>query len=107
LDQREVLLAAMAAYLHEGNVLPSEWKKGFLPIIRPPDLETAARLGAVLGVAEFLAPVRPRFSLGADGKVLAVTFSSTRDTTLPPRWAEKVRKLMERVFELEVRYRDA
>jgi exopolyphosphatase / guanosine-5'-triphosphate,3'-diphosphate pyrophosphatase len=107
LDQREVLLAAMAAYLHEGNDLPSEWKKGFLPIIRPPDLENAVRLGAILGVAEILSPVRPRFSLGTDGKVLAVSFSSTRDTALPPRWAEKVRKLMERVFELEVRYRDA
>jgi len=106
LDQREVLLAAMAAYLHEGNEIPSEWKKGFLPIIRPPDLETAVRLGAVLGAAEYLVAVRPRFSLTAEGKVLSVSFSSTRDTTLPPRWAEKVRKLMERIFELEVRYRD-
>jgi exopolyphosphatase/guanosine-5'-triphosphate,3'-diphosphate pyrophosphatase len=34
LDQREVLLASMAAYLHEGNSVPSEWKKAFLPIIR-------------------------------------------------------------------------
>ena len=107
LDQREVLLASMAAYVHDGNEVPSEWKKGFLPIIRPPDLETAVRLGAVLGAARLLAPVHPRFSLAMDGKVLAVTFSSSRDTTLPPRWAEKVRKTMERVFDLEVRYRDA
>ena len=107
LDQREVLLASMAAYLHEGSELPSDWKKGFLPIIRPPDLETAVRLGAILGVAQYLNAVRPRFTLTGDGKVLAVSFSSSRDTTLPPRWAEKVRKLVERVFELEVRYRDA
>jgi exopolyphosphatase/guanosine-5'-triphosphate,3'-diphosphate pyrophosphatase len=108
LDQREVLLAAMAAYLHEGkNAVPSEWKRGFLPIIGPPDLESAVRLGAILGVAELLAPVRPKFSLVADGKALGVSFSSARDTTLSPRWAEKVRKVMERVFELEVRYRDA
>lgn len=107
LDQREVLLAAMAAYLHEGNVPPSEWKKGFLPIVRPPDLESAVRLGAILGAAEFLSPVRPKFSLSAEGKVLSVSFSSARDTARPPRWAEKVRKLMERVFGLEVRYRDA
>jgi len=107
LDQREVLLASMAAYLHEGNDPPSEWRKAYLPIIRPPDLENATRLGAILGAAEYLAGVRPRFSLGTDGKALAVTFSSTRDTTLPPRWAEKVRKLMERVFEVEVKYRDA
>jgi len=107
LDQREVLLASMAAYLHEGNTVPSEWKKEFLPIIRPPDLENAVRLGAILGVAELLAPVRPKFSLVADGKALAVSFSTANSTTLPPRWAEKVRKPMERVFELEVRYRDA
>ena len=107
LDQREVLLASMAAYLHEGNSVPSEWKKGFLPIIRPPDLENAVRLGAILGVAELTAPVRPRFSLTSDGTALAVSFSAASNTTLPPRWAEKVRKPMERVFELEVRYRDA
>jgi len=107
LDQREVLLASMAAYLHEGNTVPSEWKKEFMPIIRPPDLENAVRLGAILGVAELLAPVRPKLSLVADGKALAVSFSTANNTTLPPRWAEKVRKPMERVFELEVRYRDA
>ncbi|HTT44428.1 MAG TPA: Ppx/GppA phosphatase family protein [Thermoplasmata archaeon] len=107
LDQREVLLAAMAAYLHEGTAAPSEWKKGFLPIIHPPDLENAVRLGAILGVAEILAPVHPRFSLAGDGRTLAVSFSTTSSTTLPPRWAEKVRKPMERVFELEVRHRDA
>ncbi len=107
LDQREVLLASMAAFLHDGNEVPSEWKKGFLPIIRPPDLETAVRLGAILGAARLLTPVRPRFSLAAEGKVLAVSFSAAKDTTLPPRWAEKVRKTMERVFDLEVRYRDA
>ena len=107
LDQREVLLAAMAAYLHEGTGVPSEWKKGFLPIIQPPDLENAVRLGAILGVAELLAPVRPRFALAADRKALAVSFSAAGSTALPPRWMEKVRKPMERVFELEVRYRDA
>jgi len=107
LDQREVLLASMAAYLHEGNTVPSEWKKGFLPIIQPADLEAAVRLGAILGVAELTSSVRPKFSFTNDGKALAVSFSAVGNTTLPPRWAEKVRKPMERVFELEVRYRDA
>jgi len=102
-----VILAAMAAYMHEGNSVPSEWKKEFLPIIQAADLEHAVRLGAILGIAELLAPVRPRFSLTADGKALAVSFSTAGSTTLPPRWAEKVRKPMERLFELEVRFRDA
>ena len=76
LDQREVLLAAMATYLHEGDTPPSEWKKEFLPIIRPPDLDVAARLGAILEVAELLSPARPRFSLTGGGRLLALTFSS-------------------------------
>ncbi|HXY12296.1 MAG TPA: Ppx/GppA phosphatase family protein [Thermoplasmata archaeon] len=107
LDQREVILASIAAYLHEGNSVPSEWKKEFLPIIQPADLERAVSLGAVLGVAELLSPVRPRFSLSSDGTSLGVSFSTSANTTLPPRWAEKVRKPMERVFDLEVRFRDA
>jgi exopolyphosphatase/guanosine-5'-triphosphate,3'-diphosphate pyrophosphatase len=107
LDQREVLLAAMATYLHEGDAPPSEWKKEFLPIIRPPDLETAARLGAILEVAEIVSPARARFSLAGGGRTLSLSFSSPVDTTLPPRWAEKARKPMERAFGLEVRLRDA
>ena len=103
LDQREVLLASMATYLHEGDDPPSQWKKAYLPIIRPVDLELAMRLGAILEVAEIVTPVRPRFSLVGQGRTLAVSFSAPSDTTLPPRWAEKVRKPMERIFGLEVR----
>ncbi len=107
LDQREVLLASMATYLHEGDLPPSEWKKGFLPIIGPPDLAMASRLGAILEVAELLSPARPRFGLAAGGRALALSFSAPADTTLPPRWVEKARKPMEREFGLEVRPRDA
>jgi len=103
LDQREVLLASMTTYLHEGSTAPSDWKKGYLPIIGPSDLEMASKLGAILEVAELTAATRPRFSLPSGGHSLAVTFSAPTDTTLPPRWAEKVRKPMERVFGLEVR----
>ena len=103
LDQREVLLASMATYLHEGDDPPSQWKKGYLPIIRPADLELAMRLGAILEVAEIVTPARPRFSLVGQGRTLSVSFSAPTDTTLPPRWAEKVRKPMERIFGLEVR----
>lgn len=106
LDQREILLAAMTVYLHEGDTAPSEWKRAFLPIIRSPDLEFAVRLGAILEVAEILAPARPHFTASGGGKALSVSFSGPADTTLPPRWAEKVRKPMERVFGLEVRPHD-
>jgi len=103
LDQREVLLASMASYLHEGDEPPSEWKKGYLPIIRPPDLDMAGRLGAILEVAEVVAAARPRFSVAGPARMLTLSFSAPVDTTLPPRWADKVRKPMERMFGLEVR----
>ncbi len=106
LEQREVLLAAMAAYLHQGDAPPSEWKKGYLPVIRPPDLEMAIRLGAILEAAELTTAAGPEFHLVAGGRTLSLTFSSPADTTLDPRWLEKVRKPMERVFGLEVRTRD-
>ena len=106
LNQREGLLASMAVYLHEGDEPPSEWKKAYLPIIRGADLETATRLGAILEVAEILSSARPRFSFSGGGRTLAVAFSSAADSTLPNRWAEKVRKPMERVFDLEVRVPD-
>ncbi|MGI0129895.1 MAG: hypothetical protein ACREEC_07075, partial [Thermoplasmata archaeon] len=106
LDQREVLLASMAARVHEGGDFPSAWKKGFLPIIRGPDLDTARRLGAILEVAELTSAATPRFSLGSGGKSLTVSFSAPTDTLLPAHWEEKVRKSMERTFEVEVRFRD-
>jgi len=37
---------------------------------------------------------------------LAVAFSAGGGTALTPRWLEKVRRPMQRVFDLEVRARD-
>jgi exopolyphosphatase / guanosine-5'-triphosphate,3'-diphosphate pyrophosphatase len=106
LEQRETLLAAMTTYLHEGDDVPSEWKRGYLPIVGGRELDLAVRLGALLEVAELTAAARPRFSLGAGGRTLAVAFSAGDDTALAPRWLEKVRRPMQRVFDLEVRARD-
>jgi exopolyphosphatase / guanosine-5'-triphosphate,3'-diphosphate pyrophosphatase len=106
LDQREVLLASMVAFLHEGDDVPSAWKKDFQPIIGPGELETARHLGAILEAAEIAAPARPRFSLANGGRTLTVAFSASSDTSLPPRWQDKIRKPMERAFDLEVRFRD-
>lgn len=106
LDQREMLLASMAAYLHEGDDPPSGWKKEYLPIVGPPELETARQLGALVEVAELTAAARPRYSLAATGRTLSVAFSAATDATLEPHWQEKVRKPMQRVFDFEVRFRD-
>ena len=106
LDQREVLLASMVAYLHEGDELPSTWKRTYQPILASSDLETARRLGVVLEAAELLNPGRPRFSLAGGGRTLTVAISASADTALSPRWAEKVRKPMERTLDLEVKVRE-
>jgi exopolyphosphatase / guanosine-5'-triphosphate,3'-diphosphate pyrophosphatase len=107
LDQREVLLASMAARTHEGGEMPSDWKKGFLPILRGADLETARRLGGVLEVAELTSAARPRFSAGSGGRTVTLVFSPTARTALDDLWEEKVRKTMERVLETEVKVRDS
>jgi exopolyphosphatase/guanosine-5'-triphosphate,3'-diphosphate pyrophosphatase len=106
LDQREILLASMAAYVHEGGPLPSEWKKGFQPILRGDDLDTARRLGAIVEVAEMTEPFHPRFSSAGDGRSMTVAFSSSASTALPGRLGEKVAKTIERAFDLEVKVRD-
>lgn len=106
LDQRELLLASMIAYLHEGGDPPSEWKKGFLPIVRGPDLAAAVRLGAVLEIAELVAPAGPRFALSGGGKTMALSFSEGAESLLPVRWPEKVRRPMRRALDLELKVHD-
>ncbi|MCI4365935.1 MAG: hypothetical protein L3K10_07770, partial [Thermoplasmata archaeon] len=107
LDQREVLLASMAAYVHEGGTLPSEWKKGFQPILRGDDVETARRLGAIVEVAELTEPFRPRFTSSGDGRNVSVVFSAATSSALPARLGEKVTKTLERALDVEVRVRDS
>ncbi|MCI4372935.1 MAG: Ppx/GppA family phosphatase [Thermoplasmata archaeon] len=107
LDQRETLLASMAAYVHEGGPLPSEWKKGFQPILRNDDLDIARRLGAILEIAELTEPFHPRFSSSGDGRTVTVSFSSSASTAPPGRIGEKVAKTIPRAFDVEVKIRDA
>ena len=96
----------MAAYLHDGDPPPSTWKRRYLPLAGPAEVEMAVRLGAILEVAKTVAGTRAALSLTNGGRALALSFSSGADSALPARWAEKVRKAMERVFDLEVRVRD-
>ncbi|HYA10660.1 MAG TPA: Ppx/GppA phosphatase family protein [Thermoplasmata archaeon] len=106
LDQREILLASMTAYLHDGDDPPSTWKKRYLPLAGSAEVATAVRLGAILEVAKTVASPKTLLSLVNGGERLAVAFSSGADVALPARWQEKVRKAMQRVFDLEVRVRD-
>jgi exopolyphosphatase / guanosine-5'-triphosphate,3'-diphosphate pyrophosphatase len=106
LDQREIILASMAAYLHDGDDPPSAWKRRYQPLAGGAEVATAVRLGAILEVAKTVAGPRTGLSLTNGGTTLAVSFSSGADSTLPSRWQERVRKAMERVFDLEVKVRD-
>ena len=106
LDPREVLLASMAAFLHDGDDPPSAWKKRFQPLVGGSEVTTAVRLGAILEVAKTVAGARTVLSLVNGGTALAVGFSSGSDSSLSSRWQEKVRKAMARVFDLELRVRD-
>ncbi|MGD0718604.1 MAG: Ppx/GppA phosphatase family protein [Thermoplasmata archaeon] len=106
LEQHETLLAASIVAQHAGDDLPSGWRRGLAPVLRPSDASTARRLGAVLQICGLLAVAEPRFSLAPGGRTLGVTFSTPTSTTLPPRTVEKARKPIEREFDVEVRIKD-
>ncbi len=107
LNQREILLASMAAYVHEGGPLPSEWKKEFQPIITTEDLDLARQLGAIVGLAELVSEFRPRFSSLADGRAVGLAFSPPSGRPMPSRLGEKAAKILERTFDVEVRIRES
>ena len=106
LDQRQGLLASMAAFLHEGDDPPSSWRKEFLPILKPSDLELALGLGAILQVAERLAAAEPRFALTNEGTTLSIELGDARAPGLGTKATEKIRKPLSEALGLEVRFRD-
>ena len=106
LTHRETLLAASIVALHAGDDLPLGMHKGLSPILRSSDGETARRLAALLQAAGLLAPAGPTFALGSGGRSLTVTFTTSPDTSFPPRTLDKARKAVERELDIEVRFRD-
>lgn len=107
LSQREVLLASMAAYLHEGDASPSSWRKDYLPIVNGADIQTARGLGTILYVAESLDGSEPRFAMSEGSSALTIARGRLPEDGGPPaKAAEKVRKPLAREFGLEVRLRD-
>ncbi|HUI38006.1 MAG TPA: Ppx/GppA phosphatase family protein [Thermoplasmata archaeon] len=107
LSQREVLLASMAAYLHEGDEPPSSWRKAYLPVVKGSDIQTARRLGTLVYVAETLQGADPKFSLPEDSGILSVGLAKNPELGPRTKPIDKIRKPMRREFELEVRLRDA
>lgn len=107
LSQREILLASMVTYLHEGDEPPSSWRRDYLPLIRGSDIELARQLGTLLYVAETLEGGEPKFSLPEGSETLTIALGRSGDSGLPPKVIEKVRKPLRREFHLEVRARDS
>ena len=58
---REILMAALAAYMHEGDPAPEGWCKGWKTVLTPDDAATAHEFGAILAVAEELAGLGAKF----------------------------------------------
>ncbi|HEV2166810.1 MAG TPA: Ppx/GppA phosphatase family protein [Thermoplasmata archaeon] len=107
LSQREILLASMIAFLHEGDTPPSSWRRDFLPLIRGSDIELARQLGTLLYVAETLRGGDPKFTLPEGSETLGIALGRGGETGLSPKVLEKVRKPLRREFHLEVKARDS
>ncbi|MCI4348817.1 MAG: Ppx/GppA family phosphatase [Thermoplasmata archaeon] len=107
LAQREVLLASMAAYLHEGDEAPSAWRKEFLPILKDSDLETARKLGTIVFAAEVLGGVPAKLTLPKESTTLTIALDGNGPNTPTAKALDRIRKPLRREFGLEVRLRDS
>jgi exopolyphosphatase/pppGpp-phosphohydrolase len=102
LTDREALLASLAAYLHEGDPVPEGWSKTWRPLLEPPDLVLAQRLGTLVAFAETLEGATPRMSLPRGSHRLVVTPGGGSGPAIPPRALERLRKPLRRIFDLEL-----
>lgn len=104
LDHREILLASLIAYQHEGDELPNEAVKELKGVVDKEDVRHARSLGVVLYAAEALVDDQVRFQRSASG-ALTITLSPEGARTLSPRSLSRLRKPLKRAFDLEVEIR--
>jgi len=102
LTHREVALASIVAYLHEGDPFPTLWKESFREILDDDDLETARRLGALVFFAEALDGARPAISIPRGTDRLVLTPESGRGARPSDRTVQRLRKPTRRALGLEV-----
>lgn len=106
LDHRELVLASLIAYQHEGDDLPTAAQKEWRLVVTKEEVRTARRLGILLYAAETLDDAEARFTRGADGPLL-VTLSPDGARGLSPRTFGRLRKPLKRAFNLDVEIRGA
>jgi exopolyphosphatase / guanosine-5'-triphosphate,3'-diphosphate pyrophosphatase len=102
LTDRDAVLASLVAYLHEGDEMPEGWGKTWRVILTPDDLQVARQLGTIVYFAETLEGARLHVSLPRGSQRLRLEPVRNVGATVPPRAVERLRKPIERVFELEL-----
>ena len=102
LTDRDAVLASLVAYLHEGDEMPEGWAKTWRAILTPDDLQVARQLGTIVYFAETLEGARLNLSLPRGSQRLRLEPHRNVGATVPPRAVERLRKPIERVFELEL-----
>jgi exopolyphosphatase/guanosine-5'-triphosphate,3'-diphosphate pyrophosphatase len=102
MTQREVAIASIVAYLHEGDPFPAAWKVSFRGILDDDDLETARRLGALVFFAEALDGARPAMWIPRGTDRLVLRPQSGRGARPSDRTVQRLRKPTRRALGLEV-----
>ncbi|MGI0131724.1 MAG: hypothetical protein ACREDK_01300 [Thermoplasmata archaeon] len=102
LTQRELLLASLAVYLHEGDDAPASWRKAWRPVLRPSDIDTARKLGVLLYFAETLDGAQVELHLARGSRMLMMRVSGGPGTEASERTVGRLTKSMKRTFGVEV-----
>jgi len=101
LDHRELLVAALTAYQHEGDEATPTMAKELRAIGEKDDLRTARKLGALVYAAETLDDEGVKLHVSGD-RTLVVTLSADGARELAPRALGRVRKPLKRSFDVDV-----
>jgi exopolyphosphatase / guanosine-5'-triphosphate,3'-diphosphate pyrophosphatase len=102
LTDRDAVLASLVAYLHEGGEMPEGWAKTWRTLLTPDDLRVARQLGTIVYFSETLEGARLNLSLPRGSQRLRLEPVRNVGAIVPPRAVERLRKPIERVFELEL-----
>lgn len=102
LTQRELLLASLSVYLHEGDDPPESWRKAWRPLLRPRDLDTVEKLGVLLFFAETLDGAQVALHLPRGSRRLHMRVHGGPGAEASEKSVERLTRSMKRTFGLEV-----
>ena len=102
LRHREILLASLAAYLHEGDPAPDGWQKAWKAVLTPGDVLTAREFGSILAVAETVAGLGARFRRGRGAGKLRMTLKYPTGTAARSRIVDRLSRRLRRDLGLEL-----